>query len=257
MPAPLSRPILARWYRAAILVATGVITAPAAAQIPDSFTNLQVLPRTISRDSLVDVMRRFSLSLGVRCEHCHVGQEGNSLAHFQFEKDDSAAKRKARFMMRMVETLNRYVLPMVPDRGEPAVVVECKTCHRGWPRPVLLGQEMRWALEAKGVDSAIARYRELKQNFENRGVFDFGQWEVNLFAEQLAREGRTQDAIAIYLLNRESFPNSVGIAFALGQLYETRGDTTGAVREYRRTLELAPDHKAALGRLRALGAASR
>ncbi|HXI20257.1 MAG TPA: c-type cytochrome [Gemmatimonadales bacterium] len=173
---------------AAVLILAGA--TPAAAQIPDSFTNLRVLPRDISRDSLVEIMRRFSLSLGVRCTHCHVGQDRGSLHDIQFEKDDSAAKRKARVMMRMVQTLNQYVLPMVPDREEPHVVMECKTCHRGRPRPVLLTQEMRWALQTGGVDSAIARYRELREAFENRGAYDFGEWEVNLFAEELARDGR-------------------------------------------------------------------
>ncbi len=47
------------------------------AQIPDSFTNLKVLPRIIARDSLIQIMRGFSLSLNVCCQCCLVGGDGS------------------------------------------------------------------------------------------------------------------------------------------------------------------------------------
>ena len=37
---------------------------------PDSFTNLRVLPRDISRDTLVNMMAGFTRALGVRCPYC-------------------------------------------------------------------------------------------------------------------------------------------------------------------------------------------
>jgi hypothetical protein len=51
-----------------MLLAVALNARPAAGQIPDSFTNLQVLPPSIGRDSLVSIMRSFSLALGVRCQ---------------------------------------------------------------------------------------------------------------------------------------------------------------------------------------------
>ena len=84
------------------------IALPANAQIPDAFTNLQVLPEDISRNSLVQIMRGFSFTLGVRCQYCHVGGDGISFEGVAFDKDDDEDKCKARFMMRMVETLNGY-----------------------------------------------------------------------------------------------------------------------------------------------------
>src|SRR3712207_2820300 len=91
-----------------------VITRPAslAAQIPERFENLKVLPADIPRDSLVQIMRSWSFSLGVRCGYCHEGTEGN----FNFKSDAKPEKEKARFMVRMTRDLNTRVLTQLSDR---------------------------------------------------------------------------------------------------------------------------------------------
>ena len=57
-----------RFLLAAICcLASGMAASPAAAQIPTEFRNLEVLPKNISRDSLVAVMRSFTFATGLRC----------------------------------------------------------------------------------------------------------------------------------------------------------------------------------------------
>ena len=105
------------------------------AQIPEKFTNLQVLPKTITRAELVPVMRGFALNLGIRCPHCHVG-EGDDLSKFDFASDAKPAKAIARQMLRTVTVLNAQVGGI----GEPAPVgtakITCFTCHRGAVKPL-------------------------------------------------------------------------------------------------------------------------
>lgn len=210
------------------------------AQIPDSFTNLKVLPKDITRDSLVQTMRRFSLSLNVRCQYCHVGGDGVSFQGVEFAKDDSPHKRKARFMLRMVDSLNSVVLPNVPDlNGRAPIRIECKTCHRGSAFPLLLTQRLERTRDSIGIDSAVALYRRLRTNESMDGRYDFTEWEMNLWAERLARANKSADAIRVYELNLESFPQSVSILIALGQLYETT-DKTKALDYYRRAATLQP-----------------
>lgn len=240
---------------AGVLLTTAVLALPgarAAAQIPDVPKNLQVLPKDISRDSLVQIMRRFSLDLGVRCQYCHVGGDGVSFEGVVFESDEDPDKVKARAMLQMVRYANDFVLAGLPDRDTPAVEVTCKTCHRGRSRPVLLAQELRMALDDFGPDSAVARYERFRSDDMTRGWFDFGEWEVNLLGERLQAEGRFTDAIAIYQLNGRYYPESPSIAFSLGALYEQTGDVEAAVRSYERVLELAPENRRALRRLEAL-----
>src|SRR5688500_4552845 len=134
----------------AVIAAVGavVVSAPdVQAQIPEKFQNLQVFPAGITRDSLVQIMRGFSFALGVRCQHCHVGGDGVSFAGIAFDSDEKPAKRKARFMIRMVDSLNRVVLAALPDRSDPPIVIQCVTCHRGISRPTTLEAELMKTIE--------------------------------------------------------------------------------------------------------------
>jgi hypothetical protein len=119
-----------------MVVAVGLAASTTVrAQIPEKFTNLQVLPKTITRVDLVPIMRGFALNLGTRCEHCHVG-EGNDLSKFDFASDAKPPKAVARKMLQMVTVLNEQMAGI----GEPAPAgtakITCFTCHRGALKPL-------------------------------------------------------------------------------------------------------------------------
>lgn len=100
---------------------------------PKAFANLQVLPKTSAAAEVMATMKGFAQALGVRCQHCHVGQEGQPLDQFDFVTDSPSMKLVARRMMRLVQTINTE---LAPGGGEPAARVTCYTCHRGAARPV-------------------------------------------------------------------------------------------------------------------------
>src|SRR2546425_3738174 len=70
--------------------------ALASAQVPDKFTNLQYFPKTTDRESLVQTMRGFSFSLGVRCEYCHAAKDGDPPEKRDFASDEKETKKTAR-----------------------------------------------------------------------------------------------------------------------------------------------------------------
>ena len=124
-----------------VLLLTGVFAAPGGAQgtfPPGSFTNLQVLPKDATAAVVVGAMKRFANNLGVRCQFCHIGEEGLPLEQFDFISDEKATKRTARAMMRLTADINRQLDAAVPrpPEGEPRVT--CITCHRGKPKPTNL-----------------------------------------------------------------------------------------------------------------------
>ena len=239
---------------AAMTIVAFSIAVPVRAQIPDEFKNLRFLPEDITRDSLLIIMRDFSFALGVRCQYCHVGGDGRSFEGVEFDKDDDPDKRKARFMLRLVANLNTQVLPLVPERDDPPLMIECKTCHRGQPRPFLLKQQMRLVIEQHGVDSAVALYRTAREQLGMSGSYDFGEWETNVLAEGLKRDGRLEDAVAIYMLNAEYHPESISIQASLGSLFEQLDDVDNAIRHYERILEIRPNHRGAQAKLDSLRA---
>ena len=60
-----------------------LIVTASFAQIPDTYTNLKVLPKDIKKAQLMQYMKDFSKALGVRCHACHKGEEGQSPIHLR------------------------------------------------------------------------------------------------------------------------------------------------------------------------------
>ena len=117
---------------AAMALISALTVAAQQNPIPEKFTNLQVMPKDVSRAELTMIMRMFATGLGVRCEHCHVG-EGNDLSKFDFAADTKAPKATARQMMRMI----LHIQDDLKGIGDPARMpkVTCYTCHRGQKVP--------------------------------------------------------------------------------------------------------------------------
>jgi photosynthetic reaction center cytochrome c subunit len=85
------------------------------------YKNIQVF-KGLPASELQSMMTFIASSLGVSCNHCHVG--GGA-----FEKDDKPTKQTARRMVQMMRNIN-------DTNFGGKTVVTCNTCHRGSPRPV-------------------------------------------------------------------------------------------------------------------------
>ncbi|WP_034691218.1 c-type cytochrome [Kaistella palustris] len=96
------------------------------------FKNLKVLPKNITKDSLMFLMKTFNASLGVDCAHCHAPQKDNP-EKLDFASDAKLNKEIARGMIQMTDDINsKYFLPHMPDPKPKQVTrVYCITCHRG------------------------------------------------------------------------------------------------------------------------------
>jgi hypothetical protein len=236
-------------FRAAVIL-IGLALMPATvarqpAQPPWTPQNLQYFPKDIKREQIVQRMREFSFSLGVRCQYCHSGGDGVSLEGVNFGADDKPAKLKARAMLRMMDQINGPALAALPSRAEPKVSVDCVTCHRGLPLPKTL-QTTLWDIVNKdGVAAATARYRELRANQTLTGRWNFGEWEINELARRLRDAGNVDAAIAILEMNGEFYPKSADIDFTLGELHRSRGETQRAIQRYRAALTKNPRHQGA------------
>jgi hypothetical protein len=129
--------MLATTLLMSLTVSTALAQAPPQGRrrppLPDKFTNLQVLPKDISKDDLVNTMRLFARSLGVHCDHCHE-EVGETV---DWASDKKEAKNAARTMMKMVHEINTNYMPKTePLPGEKSGdKVNCWTCHRGAKEP--------------------------------------------------------------------------------------------------------------------------
>ena len=249
-----------------LTVALALAAAPLAAQAgrfpPDSLINVKVIPKNTPPIQVVGMMRNFAGALGVRCQFCHVGQEGMPLAQFDFAKDEKRTKLVARQMMRMVEEINRRIdtLPhdhehtgsAAPAAPSPPLHVTCATCHRGISRPVPLEQVMQETAQTAGADSASRAYRALRERYFGRAAYDFGEPTLNVAAFRLGRAGKFDEAFALLKLNEEQFPTSSNLAVFRGNITLMKGDTAGAIAAFREAVRRDSTNGEAQNRLRQL-----
>lgn len=220
---------------------------------PDSLRNIKVLPGTMSPREVVAVMQGYTRALGVRCPHCHVGQEGQPLTTFDFASDEPRNKLVARDMIRMVETINQQTLARIPDRPDSTLQVTCNTCHRGVSRPVPLEQLVVQAVRRAGIDSAVRTYRALRERYYGSDAYDFGERSLVRAATTLSQAREFDAALALLTLDNEFYPGGSDLMVATGDVQRVRGDTAAAIRSYREALAREPGSQAARQRLTQLG----
>lgn len=84
--------------------------------------NIQVF-KGLPNSQLITVMHLMRTSLGVRCDYCHVAENG------KYWMDDKPPKQVARRMIEMTSEINKA-------KFGGRQVVTCNTCHRGQPKPI-------------------------------------------------------------------------------------------------------------------------
>jgi len=110
---------------------------------------------------------------------------------------------------------------------------------------------MTESLVQADVTAAVATYRRLKAEEPQR--WSFAENELNALGYQLLQRGRVDDAIVIFRLNVEAYPEAFNPYDSLGEAYMAAGQNELAIANYQRSLELNPDNTNAvsmLGRLR-------
>jgi tetratricopeptide (TPR) repeat protein len=217
--------------------------------------NLQVLPKDMTRPQVTAIMRTFTLALGVRCEHCHAPDPNASAAagggggrggapQLDYALDDKETKKIAREMLKMVADINGKYLPAIGRTIGEANRVTCETCHHGLASPQTLRAALAGAVAAKGADSAIALYRELRSRYHGSAAYDFSELSLNEAANQIAMdESRRPAAIALLRLNAEFFPQSVPTYQSLANHSVAVGDTAGAVDALTKALAVQPNNQ--------------
>jgi hypothetical protein len=155
---------------------------------PDSLVNTKVIPKSTPVLQVIGTMRNFTSDLGVRCQFCHVGEEGQPLTQFNFVSDEKRTKLVARQMMLLVQEANRRV-DTVPGHSPDDPQVTCATCHRGVSKPMPLSAVIIAAATAGGADSGVKAYRALRQRYYGSGAYDFGEGQLNIAAFRLGAGG--------------------------------------------------------------------
>jgi FKBP-type peptidyl-prolyl cis-trans isomerase 2 len=102
----------------------------------------------------------------------------------------------------------------------------------------------------EGISSAIKRYREMQgSKFEG---FHADESQLNTFGYWLLNQSLTEEAIAIFKLNVEDYPESANVYDSLAEGYMNNGNHEEAIANYTKSLELDPKNSNAAAMLERL-----
>lgn len=218
------------------LVYTSISTAQM--QMPEKPTNLQVFPKDISHDDLIQAMRGFSFSLGVRCTHCHV-EKGDKM---DFASDAKKEKDIARTMLKMIGNINHEYIDKLGV--ESPIQVQCVTCHHGLARPKTINAVMADTMEKKDLTATITEYKDLRKQYYGSGAYDFSETPLNILTESLLKQKKTKEAVAVMEMNMEyNTPPSGWALHLLAMSHQANGDTDKARADLERILQANPNDK--------------
>jgi tetratricopeptide (TPR) repeat protein len=110
----------------------------------------------------------------------------------------------------------------------------------GVPKPSITEAIMDLVL-ADSIPAAINKYYDLKKN--NFNDYKFKESQLNGFGYQLLQVGKIDQAIAIFKLNIESYPESANVYDSLGEAYMVKGNKEEAIMNYEKSLKLNPKNK--------------
>ncbi|MBA3694518.1 MAG: serine hydrolase [Acidobacteria bacterium] len=92
----------------------------------------------------------------------------------------------------------------------------------------------------QGAEVAVKQYRDLKAN--QSATYDFNEAELNTLGYQLTSLKKIKDAIEIFKLNVEAYPQASNPYDSLGEAYMMSGNKELALKNYKKALELNPQN---------------
>ncbi len=107
-----------------------------------------------------------------------------------------------------------------------------------------IAQKMNKLIRDKGVDEAVTEYHHLRK--DSADDYDFGESELNLLGYNLMGNGQLEEAVAIFKLNVETFPESSNVYDSLGEAYMNEGEKDLAIKNYAKSLEMDPGNSNAI-----------
>ncbi len=101
----------------------------------------------------------------------------------------------------------------------------------------------------KGIETAVKDFNTKK---ENKSEYIIVEDEMNILGYQFLQRGKTKEAIEVFRLNTEAFPESFNTWDSFAEAYMISGDKENAIKYYKKSLELNPQSTSAIEALKKL-----
>jgi tetratricopeptide (TPR) repeat protein len=115
---------------------------------------------------------------------------------------------------------------------------------------ISIAETLSATIASSGVDAALMQYRDLKA--AESPAYNFDESELNNLGYDLVRAKKLKQAIRVFQLNVEAYPQSGNVYDSLAEAYMDDGDKPLAIANYQKSLQLNPKNGGAVVMLRKL-----
>jgi len=91
-----------------------------------------------------------------------------------------------------------------------------------------------------GIEAAVVTFHELKS--DSGAAYAFDEAQFNGLGYRLISKGMIKEAIEVFRMNVELFPDSANVYDSLGEGYMLNGDKDSAVVYYKKAFEMDPEN---------------
>ncbi len=109
-----------------------------------------------------------------------------------------------------------------------------------WEREAVYTLQLEQSLFSKGFRSVKDKFIDLKKNYPD--FAQIAERAMNRFGYDLLRINKVKEAIEIFKINVEAFPESWNVYDSLGEAYMVNGDRILAIKNYEKSIQLNPDN---------------
>jgi tetratricopeptide (TPR) repeat protein len=124
----------------------------------------------------------------------------------------------------------------------------------GWLSPVnfpsRVGKTLDQIITTEGIDSAVAKYRDLKMSQPD--AYNFQEEELDRLGNNLLGQKKIKEAIKVFQLNAETYPQSPNVYSSLAEAFLLNGDKALAIENFGKCLKLHPYNTNAAQKLKLL-----
>ncbi len=117
-----------------------------------------------------------------------------------------------------------------------------------------IAETLMKTISTSGITTAIKQYRDLKATKPNE--YDFSEGVLNTVGYQLLQMDKKPEAIEVFKLNVELYPNSFNTYDSLGEAYMVSNNNELAIANYKKSVELNPNSQSGIRALARLTGSS-
>jgi hypothetical protein len=164
------------------------------------------------------------------------------------------AQERPGAVQRMATAAGLFIVTLAMGAGVFAVTVAAwvPQVQAAFDSRKSIAETLSRTIASGGIDEAVRRYHDLKA--ADPLTYNFGEEQLNALGYRLIQAKEYKEAIRIFQLNGEAYPQSSNVYDSLGEAYMDDGNKAQAIANYQKSLALNPKNGNAVVMLERLNA---